>query len=86
MDKVKGYLDLPEVRKLLPSTLRYVNFAWGKPNPNADIVDLYVIKSNRDGVAPLSGGYRDAVQTAAKSVSLLFPCKWTEKEPVFGKT
>jgi len=64
MDKVKGYLDLPEVRKLLPSTLRYVNFAWGKPNPNADIVDLYVIKSNRDGVAPLSGGVIvDAVQT-----------------------
>ena len=24
MDKVKGYLDLPAVRKLLPSTLRYV--------------------------------------------------------------
>jgi SecD/SecF fusion protein len=64
MDKVKGYLDLPEVRKLLPSTLRYVNFAWGKPNPNADIVDLYVIKSNRDGDAPLSGGVIvDAVQT-----------------------
>jgi len=64
MDKVNGYLDLPEVRKLLPSTLRYVNFAWGKPNPNADIVDLYVIKSNRDGVAPLSGGVIvDAVQT-----------------------
>ena len=64
MDKVKEYLDLPEVRKLLPSTLRYVNFAWGKPNPNADIVDLYVIKSNRDGVAPLSGGVIvDAVQT-----------------------
>ena len=64
MDKVKGYLDLPEVRKLLPQTLRYVNFAWGKPDPNADIVDLYVIKSNRDGVAPLSGGVIvDAVQT-----------------------
>ena len=64
MDKVKGYLDLPEVRKLLPANLRYVNLCLGKPNPNADIVDLYVIKSNRDGVAPLSGGVIvDAVQT-----------------------
>ena len=64
MDEVKGYLDLPEVRRLLPQNLRYVNFAWGKPNPNADLVDLYLIKSNRDGVPPLSGGVIvDAVQT-----------------------
>lgn len=64
MDKVMGYLDLPEVRRLLPKNLRYVNFAWGKPNPNADIVDLYLIKSNRDAAAPLSGGVIvDAVQT-----------------------
>ena len=64
MDKVMGYLDLPEVRRLLPKDLRYVNFAWGKPNPNADVVDLYLIKSNRDAAAPLSGGVIvDAVQT-----------------------
>jgi len=64
MDVVKGYLDLPEVRRLLPQNLRYVDFAWGKPNPNADLVDLYLIKSNRDGVPPLSGGVIvDAVQT-----------------------
>ena len=64
MEKVQAYLDLPEVRKLLPANLRYVTFAWGKPNPNADIIDLYVIKSNRDGIPPLSGGVIvDAVQT-----------------------
>ena len=64
MDEVMDYLDLPEVRKLLPKNFRYVNFAWGKPNPNADIVDLYLIKSNRDATAPLSGGVIvDAVQT-----------------------
>ena len=64
MDQVMEYLNLPQVRRLLPNDLRYVNFAWGKPNPNADIVDLYVIKSNRDGVPPLSGGVIvDAVQT-----------------------
>ena len=64
MDKVMGYLNLPEVRRLLPKQLRYVNFAWGKPNANAEIVDLYVIKSNRDGIPPLSGGVIvDAVQS-----------------------
>ena len=63
-DVVKAYLDLPEVRRLLPQNLRYVDFAWGKPNPNADLVDLYLIKSNRDGIPPLSGGVIvDAVQT-----------------------
>ena len=64
MDVVQAYLDLPEVRRLLPQNLRYVDFAWGKPNPNADLVDLYIIKSNRDGIPPLSGGVIvDAVQT-----------------------
>ena len=64
MDVVKAYLDLPEVRRLLPQNLRYVDFAWGKPDPNADLVDLYLIKSNRDGIPPLSGGVIvDAVQT-----------------------
>ena len=64
MDVVQAYLDLPEVRRLLPQNLRYVDFAWGKPNPNADLVDLYLIKSNRDGIPPLSGGVIvDAVQT-----------------------
>ena len=64
MDLVSRYLDLPAVRRLLPQELRYVTFAWGKPNPNAEVVDLYLIKSNRGGVAPLSGGVIvDAVQT-----------------------
>ena len=64
MQTVSSYLDLPEVRRLLPAELRYVTFAWGKPNPNADVIDLYLIKSNRDGQAPLSGGVIvDAVQT-----------------------
>ncbi|MGB2475846.1 MAG: protein translocase subunit SecD, partial [Flavobacteriaceae bacterium] len=63
-EKVMAYLNLPEVRRLLPVNLRYVNFAWGKPNPNADVVDLYLIKSNREATAPLSGGVIvDAVQT-----------------------
>ena len=63
-DQVMAWLDMPEVRRLLPSNLRYVKFAWGKPDPNAELADLYALKSNRDGVPPLSGGVVvDAVQT-----------------------
>ena len=61
---VMGYLDTPEVRKLLPRDLRYIRFAWGKPANNSDVIDLYALKSNRDDLAPLSGGVVvDAMQT-----------------------
>ena len=63
-DLVMGYLDTPEVRKLLPRDLRYIRFAWGKPATNSDVIDLYALKSNRDDLAPLSGGVVvDAMQT-----------------------
>ena len=38
-----GYLDTPEVRKLLPRDLRYIRFAWGKPAPNSEVIDLYAL-------------------------------------------
>jgi SecD/SecF fusion protein len=63
-DQVIEYLNIPEVRKLLPSEYRYVHFAFGKPQPNSEVVDLYALKSNRDDIAPLSGGVVvDALQT-----------------------
>ena len=63
-EKVMSYLDTPEVRKLLPRNLRYIKFSWGKPAPNSNVVDLYALKSNRDDLAPLSGGVVvDAMQT-----------------------
>ena len=63
-DKVMGYLDTPEVRKLLPRNLRYTKFAWGKPEQNSEIIELYALKSNRDDIAPLSGGVVvDAMQS-----------------------
>ena len=63
-EKVKGYLDTPEVRKLLPRNLRYTKFAWGKPEQNSEIIELYALKSNRDDIAPLSGGVVvDAMQS-----------------------
>ena len=63
-DQVIEYLNIPEVRKLLPTEFRYVHFAFGKPQPNSEVVDLYALKSNRDNIAPLSGGVVvDALQT-----------------------
>jgi len=63
-EKITNYLNLPEVRRLLPTDYRYIKFAWGKSIPESDILDLYVLKSNRDNLAPLSGGVVvDAVQT-----------------------
>ncbi|MBN09301.1 MAG: protein translocase subunit SecD, partial [Flavobacteriaceae bacterium] len=61
---ITDYFNLPEVRKLLPSKYRYIKFAWGKQDSNNELIDLYVLKSNRDDIAPLSGGVVvDAIQT-----------------------
>jgi len=61
---ILDYLNQPQVRKLLPSEYRYIQFAWGKPVANSDVVELYALKSNRDNIAPLSGGVVvDALQT-----------------------
>jgi len=63
-ETILGYLDQPEVRKLLPAEYRYVRFALGKPDADSDVVDLYALCSNRDNRAPLSGGVVvDAIQT-----------------------
>ena len=63
-EQILGYLNQPEVRKLLPSEYRYVRFALGKPEADSDVVELFALRSNRDNRAPLSGGVVvDAVQT-----------------------
>ena len=54
-DKVDSYINLPDVRQLLPSSKRYTKFLWGLPDPETNLVDLYVLKSNRNDVPPLSG-------------------------------
>ena len=61
---IMSYLNQPDVRRLLPSEYRYIRFAWGKPIADGSVVELYALKSNRDNVAPLSGGVVvDALQT-----------------------
>ena len=39
-EKVIGYLDNPEVRKLLPNQYRYIRFIWGNEDEQAKIVGL----------------------------------------------
>ena len=61
---IMDYLNQPEVRRLLPSEYRYIRFVWGKPLSEGNVVELFALKSNRDNIAPLSGGVVvDALQT-----------------------
>ncbi|MBU3822666.1 protein translocase subunit SecDF [Flavobacteriaceae bacterium XHP0103] len=52
---VLDYLNMPQVRALLPAEQRYVKFVFGKPQPNSELVELYVLEGNRDNAPPLSG-------------------------------
>ncbi|MHC5309320.1 protein translocase subunit SecDF [Myroides sp. LJL116] len=54
--KVNAYFKRADVKALLPANLKYTRFVWGKPKANAaGIVELYALKTNREGVPPLSG-------------------------------
>ncbi|CAN5414369.1 protein translocase subunit SecDF [soil metagenome] len=60
--RVNQYLNLPQVKSLLPSELRFAEFAWGVPKNN--LVDLYALRGNRENIAPLTGDVvTDALQT-----------------------
>ncbi len=62
--KVNRFLHDPEVVKARPEHLRYAKFLWGKPDPESELLPLYVIKGNRENVPPLSGSViTDAQQT-----------------------
>ena len=62
-EKVLNYLNRPQVRALLPAEMRYAKFAFGKPEKDSEIVDLYALVGNRDNVPQLSG----AVVTDARN-------------------
>ncbi|MHC5361615.1 protein translocase subunit SecDF [Myroides sp. LJL110] len=54
--KINSYLKRADVRALLPANSKYARFVWGKPKSNAQgIVELYALKTNREGIPPLSG-------------------------------
>ncbi len=54
---IDAYLNMREVKEMLPSHLQFVEFLWdAKPDPrNGNRLALYAIKGNRDGVPPLGG-------------------------------
>ena len=54
-DKVLNYLNLPQVRALLPAEERYVKFTFGKPEKDSELIDLYALIGNRDNIPELSG-------------------------------
>ncbi|HLV15688.1 MAG TPA: protein translocase subunit SecDF, partial [Xanthomarina sp.] len=54
-DKVLEYLNMPQVRALIPAEMRNVKFVFGKPEKDSEIVDLYALIGNRDNLPPLSG-------------------------------
>ena len=55
IDTIDAYLNKKEIRALLPSELRYAKFVWDLPAKNSNIVNLYALKGNRNGVAPIEG-------------------------------
>ncbi|WP_298392491.1 protein translocase subunit SecDF [Flavobacterium sp.] len=62
--KINSYLKRADIRSLLPADKRFAKFVWGKPTvikdektkTDVETFELYALKGNKDGVAPLSGG------------------------------
>ncbi len=65
---VNSYLRKKEIRSLLPSELRYAKFVWDLPAKDSEIVNLYALKGNRNGVAPIEG---DVISNARQTFSQL---------------
>ncbi|PKD15907.1 preprotein translocase subunit SecD [Salegentibacter salinarum] len=62
--KVNNYLEMSQVRSVLPADQRYAKFAWGIPEDEEGVVGLYALKGNRNMEPPLSGDViTDAQQT-----------------------
>ncbi|MFT6934034.1 MAG: SecD/SecF fusion protein [Maribacter sp.] len=53
---IGGYLRLPEIRRLLPADIQFTKFVWERPaTEDTEIINLYALKSNREGVPRISG-------------------------------
>lgn len=79
-EKVLNYLNSPKVRALLPAEMRYTKFAFGKPEKDSEIVDLYALVGNRDNIPQLSGAVvtdarNDFGQTGKPTVSMQMNAK-----------
>ncbi|WP_335964684.1 protein translocase subunit SecDF [Galbibacter sp. PAP.153] len=65
--KFDQYLKMPEVKQELPANLQYAKFAWGIPPKDAQVVELYALKGNRENEPNMSG---DVITDAAQSYDL----------------
>ncbi|MCL4163830.1 UNVERIFIED_CONTAM: hypothetical protein GTU68_015280, partial [Idotea baltica] len=55
-ETVREYLNMPQIRNLLPTEQRNTIFAFGKPKKDSELIDLYALKGNREGIPELGGG------------------------------
>lgn len=53
--QVNSYLSSSEAKRLIPASLQYVRFAWGKPDKKTSLIELYALRGNRDNTPPLTG-------------------------------
>lgn len=53
--EIGGYLRNSEVKALLPAAVKFTKFAWQRVGADAEIVELYALKSNREGLPRISG-------------------------------
>ncbi|RYD90310.1 MAG: protein translocase subunit SecDF, partial [Sphingobacteriales bacterium] len=90
---INGYLKKQEIRNLLPAELRFARFVWGKEDvrKKRGFVEMYALKTNRDGVPPLAGNViTDASSTfdqqSKPMVSMSMNTKGSQKwEEMTGK-
>src|SRR5699024_10585482 len=62
--KFNDYLEMPEIRQLLPANLQYVEFGWGIAPKDSQVLDLYALKGNRENTPNMNGDViTDAQQT-----------------------
>ena len=53
---IGSYLRMPEIRRLLPADIQFVKFVWERPSSDdVEVINLYALKSNRDGTPRISG-------------------------------
>ncbi|MBO0321867.1 protein translocase subunit SecDF [Muricauda sp. CAU 1633] len=62
--EIGGYLRMPQIKRLLPNDVQFTKFLWERPSQDAEVVELYALKSNRDGIPRISG---DVVSDAQDS-------------------
>jgi SecD/SecF fusion protein len=53
---IGAYLRMPEIRRLLPADIQFTKFVWERPSAEeTEVIDLYALKSNREGTPRISG-------------------------------